>query len=67
MSLPNQQEPVTADTFLRGRWAENPGFVMLLGGCPVLAVTNSAINELALGLARTFVRLCSSSLVSLMR
>ena len=67
MSLPNQQEPVTADTFLRGLWEENPVFVMLLGMCPVLAVTNSAINALAMGLATTFVLLCSSSLVSLMR
>ena len=67
MSLPNQQEPVTADTFLRGLWEENPVFVMLLGMCPVLAVTNSAINALAMGLATTYVLLCSSSLVSLMR
>jgi electron transport complex protein RnfE len=42
-------------------------FVMLLGMCPVLAVTNSAINALAMGLATTFVLLCSSSLVSLLR
>jgi len=67
MSLPNQEESVTADTFLRGLWDENPVFVMLLGMCPVLAVTNSAINALAMGLATTFVLLCSSSLVSLMR
>ena len=67
MSLPNQEEEVTADTFLRGLWEENPVFVMLLGMCPVLAVTNSAINALAMGLATTFVLLCSSTLVSLMR
>jgi len=67
MSLPNQQETVSADTFLRGLWEENPVFVMLLGMCPVLAVTNSAINALAMGLATTFVLLCSSSLVSLFR
>ena len=67
MSLPNQQETVSADTFLRGLWEENPVFVMLLGMCPVLAVTNSAINALAMGLATTFVLLCSSSLVSLLR
>jgi len=66
-SLPNQQETVSADTFLRGLWEENPVFVMLLGMCPVLAVTNSAINALAMGLATTFVLLCSSSLVSLLR
>jgi electron transport complex protein RnfE len=67
MTLPNQEEKVTADTFLRGLWEENPVFVMLLGMCPVLAVTNSAINALAMGLATTFVLLCSSILVSLMR
>mgnify|MGYP001812404822 CR=1 FL=1 len=67
MSLPGKHESVTADTFLRGLWKENPVFVMLLGMCPVLAVTNSAINALAMGLATTFVLLCSSSLVSLLR
>ena len=65
MSSPNQQEQVTMDTFLRGLWAENPVFVMLLGMCPVLAVTNSAINALVMGGATTFVLLCSSSLISL--
>ena len=67
MSLPQQQEQVSADTFLRGLWEENPVFVMLLGMCPVLAVSNSAINALAMGLATTFVLLCSSTLVSLLR
>ncbi len=66
-SLPNQQETITLDTFLRGLWQENPVFVMLLGMCPVLAVTNSAINALAMGLASTFVLVASNSLVSLMR
>lgn len=67
MSLPARYEDVTADTFLRGLWKENPVFVMLLGMCPVLAVTNTAINALAMGLATTFVLLCSSALVSLLR
>jgi len=67
MKRPDQEEKVTADTFLRGLWEENPVFVMLLGMCPVLAVTNSAINALAMGLATTFVLLFSSSLVSLLR
>jgi electron transport complex protein RnfE len=67
MSLPARYEAVTADTFLRGLWKENPVFVMLLGMCPVLAVTNTAINALAMGLATTFVLLCSSTLVSLLR
>lgn len=67
MALPNQTEEVTLDTFLRGLWQENPVFVMLLGMCPVLAVTNSAINALAMGLASTFVLVMSTSLVSLLR
>ena len=40
---------------------------MLLGMCPVLAVTNSAVNALAMGLATTFVLLCSNTLISLLR
>ncbi len=65
--MPGKEENVSMDTFLRGLWEENPVFVMLLGMCPVLAVTNSAINALAMGLATTFVLLCSSTLVSLLR
>lgn len=65
--LPNSPEQVSMDTFLRGLWEENPVFVMLLGMCPVLAVTNSAINALAMGLASTFVLVASSSLVSMLR
>ncbi len=54
---------ITADTFLEGIWRENPVFVSLLGMCPVLAVTNSTINALAMGLATTFVLVSSSLLV----
>ena len=43
-TLPNAQEPVTMDTFLRGLWEENPVFVMLLGMCPVLAVKGSRLS-----------------------
>ncbi len=67
MSMPNQYEQVTADTFLRGLWEENPVFVMLLGMCPALAVTNSAINAISMGLATTFVLVMSSSLISIFR
>ncbi len=66
-TLPSKEEQVTLNTFLRGLWEENPVFVMLLGMCPVLAVTNSAINALAMGLATTFVLLMSNILVSLLR
>lgn len=67
MVLKAGEKPITADTFWRGVWRENPVFVMLLGMCPVLAVTNSVVNALAMGLATTFVLLCSSAMVSLLR
>jgi Na+-translocating ferredoxin:NAD+ oxidoreductase subunit E len=53
--------------FLKGLWEENPVLVSLLGLCPTLAVTVSAVNGLAMGLAATFVLLCSAFLVSLLR
>ena len=65
--LPHQEEPLTLDTFVRGLWEENPVFVMLLGMCPVLAVTNTTLNAIAMGLATTFVLVSSSALVSLLR
>lgn len=55
------------DVFIKGLWRENPVFVMLLGMCPVLAVTNTVINSLAIGLASTFVLVLSSTMVSLAR
>ena len=61
------QTPITVDTFVRGIWRENPVFVMLLGLCPVLAVTNTTLNALAMGLATAFVLVCSSTLVSMLR
>lgn len=51
----------------RGLWAENPVFRQLLGLCPTLAVTNSAINGVAMGLATSFVLISSSTFVSLIR
>jgi len=62
-----EREPISMDTFLRGIWRENPVFVMLLGMCPVLAVTNTTANALAMGLATTFVLLCSMALISVLR
>ncbi|MCP4488671.1 MAG: RnfABCDGE type electron transport complex subunit E [Gammaproteobacteria bacterium] len=60
-------EKISSETFWEGVWENNPVFVMLLGMCPVLAVTNSTINALAMGLATMFVLLSSSLLVSLIR
>ncbi|MBT8486157.1 MAG: electron transport complex subunit E [Phycisphaerae bacterium] len=55
------------DEFVKGIWKENPVFVQVLGMCPMLAVTNSAVNALAMGLATAFVLIGSSVLVSLFR
>lgn len=60
-------DKITSATFWEGIWDNNPVFVMLLGMCPVLAVSNSTINALAMGLATMFVLLASSLLVSLIR
>ena len=59
--------PMDADTFLKGLWRENPVFVQVLGMCPTLAVSNTAMNALSMGLAATFVLVMSSALVSLLR
>lgn len=55
------------DEFMEGIWRQNPLFVMVLGLCPALAVTVSAVNALSMGLATTFVLTCSCVLVSLLR
>ena len=55
------------DVFLEGIWKENPVFVQVLGMCPVLAVSNSVVNSLSMGIATTFVLICSSAVVSLVR
>ncbi len=57
----------SGEVLRKGLWKENPVFVQLLGLCPALAVTNSAINALAMGAATTFVLLGSSLLVSSVR
>lgn len=53
--------------FLKGVLRENPVFVQALGMCPTLAVTNSAINALVMGLATACVLLMSNTLVSILR
>jgi electron transport complex protein RnfE len=67
MSLIKQDDTITLDTFFEGIWRENPVFVMMLGMCPTLAVTTSAMNAVAMGLATTFVLIASSLLVSMFR
>lgn len=46
---------------------ENPTFVLLLGMCPTLATTTSAINGLSMGLATMFVLICSNVAISLIK
>ncbi len=50
-----------------GLFKENPIFVQLLGMCPTLAVTTSAINGVGMGLATTAVLLCSNVAIALLR
>ena len=53
--------------FRKGFWKENAVFRLLLGLCPALAVTTSAENGLGMGLATTFVLVCSNIVISLLR
>ena len=52
------------EEMIKGIWRDNPVFVQVLGMCPMLAVTNSAINAVVMGLATFFVLVGSSFLVS---
>lgn len=56
-----------AKEFTKGLWAEIPPFRLVLGLCPVLAVTKSVENGIGMGLATTFVLVFSNLLVSLLR
>jgi electron transport complex protein RnfE len=53
--------------FSKGLWRENPIFRLVLGICPTLAVTTAAINGIGMGLATTFVLVCSNVVISLLR
>lgn len=53
--------------FSKGIWKENAVFKLLLGLCPVLAVTTSAENGLGMGMATTFVLICSNVVVAILR
>ena len=55
------------EELIKGIWRDNPVFVQVLGMCPMLAVTNSAINAIAMGMATFFVLVGSSFLVSSFR
>jgi electron transport complex protein RnfE len=53
--------------FIKGLWSENPLARLLLGMCPALAVTTTAINGLGMGLAMLFVLFFSNLTISLLR
>ena len=54
-------------TLTNGLLRENPTMVLVLGMCPTLATTTSAINGMSMGLATTFVLLCSNVVISLLK
>lgn len=65
--LASLKDSPSTDEFIKGLWRENPVFVQVLGMCPTLAVSNTAMNALAMGLATTFVLAMSNVLVSSLR
>lgn len=62
-----KQTTSSREIWRQGLWDNNPGLVQLLGLCPLLAVTGTAINGLGLGLATLFVLVLSNLTVSLTR
>lgn len=54
-------------TFTNGLLKENPTFVLVLGMCPTLATTTSALNGMSMGLATMFVLVCSNVVISLLK
>ncbi len=60
-------KPSPGEEFTKGLWRDNPVFVQVLGMCPALAVSNTALNALTMGLATSFVLLMSGLSVSTLR
>lgn len=56
-----------AKIITKGILKDNPVFVLMLGMCPTLATTTSTINGLSMGLATTFVLICSNIVISLIK
>ena len=63
----SDKKPNVGKVFLNGIINENPTFRLVLGTCPTLAVTTSAINGLGMGAAATFVLLGSNVVISALR
>jgi len=56
-----------SQVFANGIFRENPIFRLVLGMCPTLAVSTAVVNGLGMGLAATFVLVCSNVIISLLR
>jgi electron transport complex protein RnfE len=61
------EQPRYREIFRNGLWQENPGLVQLLGLCPLLAISNTLINGLGLGIATITVLCATNVLVSITR
>lgn len=55
------------NTLINGILRENPTFGLVLGMCPTLATTTSAINGMSMGLATMFVLICSNTVISMLK
>ncbi|MDO5118966.1 MAG: electron transport complex subunit E [Coriobacteriales bacterium] len=66
-NLLTQEAPTLSQTMRRGLLEENPSLRQMLGLCPTLAVTTAVTNGIGMGLATTFVLVCSGVVVSLLR
>ncbi len=62
--MKTEKELSAYNEMIKGIWRDNPVFVQVLGMCPMLAVTNSAINAVVMGMATLFVLVGSSFLVA---
>ena len=61
------KEKISLSTLTNGIIKENPVLVLILGTCPTLAVTTLAVNGIGMGLAATFVLVCSNIVISLLK
>ena len=55
------------ERLINGLIKENPTFVLMLGMCPTLAVTTSAVNGVGMGLTTTVVLIMSNIIISMLR
>ncbi len=64
LNNPNMEKISTKENFLKGLGRENPVFVVMLGLCPTLGVTSSAINGIGMGVATLFVLTMSNVVIA---